>query len=61
MAKIIRRIARPHPCAAELAEVDTTDLGPGSIAECSCGNQFEWTDDQRDGLHWSRLLRRVTS
>lgn len=56
MAKVIKTVAR-HVCQEELADLDTSVLWIGSVAECSCGKQFVRRDDQRDGMYWAEVDR----
>jgi len=59
MAKVIKYVAR-HSCQEELRKTDIITAGTdkiyyGSIAECSCGKQFVWVNEQRDGDYWRPL------
>lgn len=55
MARLIKATVR-HDCREEIAR-DMPDLVPyyGTVVECSCGNQFRWSDDQRDGPYWEQI------
>ncbi len=52
MARLVHE-TQYHSCAEELRSLGNPYLG--SIAECSCGNQFIRRDDQRDGYYWEQL------
>lgn len=55
MAEIITAVRRPHPCRVELGEIDSPELLPGTIAECSCGLRWKKKDSQRDGAYWAQM------
>lgn len=53
MAFVIKEVEPPHKCHEELErDIDKTNYGIGTIAECSCGLQHVLRHSQKDGLYW---------
>lgn len=56
MALIVRLTTR-HNCREEIARDIKQAVWFATIVECSCGEQYIWADDQRDGPHWAHHPR----
>lgn len=50
------KITTRHDCREEIADIDKPEYYIGSVAQCSCGQQFIKSDSQRDGIYWKELL-----
>lgn len=49
------KITTRHDCREEIADIDKPEYYLGSVAQCSCGQQFIKSDSQRDGIYWKDL------
>lgn len=64
--KLIKAVEPPCPCMVKLWEFYNTQvddngnatLGIGSIVECDCGQEYTFSDTQRDGKFWIKRYQR---